>query len=130
MYTFQNDYSEGCHPAVLEALVRNNLEHTSGYGVDPYCEEARGMIKEAFGCPEADVHFLVGGTQTNQTAIAAFLRPWEAAVCTSLGHIAVHETGAVEATGHKVITCPSEGGILTPEMVRAAVAAHPDEHMV
>ena len=88
------------------------------------------MIKEAFGCPEADVHFLVGGTQTNQTAIAAFLRPWEAAVCTSLGHIAVHETGAVEATGHKVITCPSEDGILTPEMVRAAVAAHPDEHMV
>ena len=130
MYTFQNDYSEGCHPAVLEALVRTNLEHTSGYGVDPYCEEARGMIKEAFGCPEADVHFLVGGTETNQTAIAAFLRPWEAAVCTSLGHIAVHETGAVEATGHKVITCPSEDGILTPEMVRAAVAAHPDEHMV
>lgn len=76
MYTFQNDYSEGCHPAVLEALVRTNLEHTSGYGVDPYCEEARGLIKEAFGCPEADVHFLVGGTQTNQTAIAAFLRPW------------------------------------------------------
>lgn len=130
MIFFQNDYSEGCHPAVLEALNRTNFDHTSGYGRDPYCEEAAGLIREAFHCEGADVHFLVGGTQTNQTAIAAFLRPWEAAVCTSLGHIAVHETGSIEATGHKVVTCPSEDGLLTPEMVRAAVAAHPDEHMV
>ena len=130
LYTFQNDYSEGCHPAVLEALTRTNYDHTSGYGTDPYCERARALIREAFRCPGADVHFLTGGTQVNQTAIAAFLRPWEAAVCTNLGHIAVHETGAIEATGHKVVTCPSEDGILTPEMVRTAVAAHPDEHMV
>ncbi len=130
MIYLKNDYSEGCHPAVLAALTRTNLEATTGYGGDAYCKDAAEKIKARFGCPDADVHFLVGGTQVNFTAINAFLRPWEAAVATSLGHIAVHETGAVEGTGHKVLTAPCTDGILTPEMVRSIAAAHPDEHMV
>ncbi len=130
MIYLKNDYSEGCHPAVLEKLTQTNLEATTGYGCDDYCKAAADRIKARFQCPDADVHFLVGGTQVNFTALDAFLRPWEAAVCTELGHIAVHETGAVEGTGHKVLTAPCTDGILTPEMVRKIVAAHPDEHMV
>lgn len=130
MIYLKNDYSEGCHPNVLAALTKTNLEATTGYGCDEYCKQAADKIKARFGCPDADVHFLVGGTQVNFTVLSAFLRPWEAAIATSLGHIAVHETGAVEGTGHKVLTAPCTDGILTPEMVRAIVAAHPDEHMV
>ena len=80
MYHFRNDYSEGAHPRVLEALIRTNLESTAGYGEDAYCAAAAAAIRTRFGCPSAAVHFLVGGTQTNFTAISAFLRPWEAAV--------------------------------------------------
>lgn len=130
MIYLKNDYSEGCHPEVLAALTRTNLEATTGYGEDEYCKAAAEKIKARFQCPDADVHFLVGGTQVNFTALDAFLRPWEAAVATSLGHIAVHETGAVEGTGHKVLTAPCTDGILTPLMVREIVAAHPNEHMV
>ena len=130
MIYLKNDYSEGCHPEVLAALTRTNLEATTGYGEDEYCKAAAEKIKARFQCPDADVHFLVGGTQVNFTALDAFLRPWEAAIATSLGHIAVHETGAVEGTGHKVLTAPCTDGILTPQMVREIVAAHPNEHMV
>ena len=130
MYSFKNDYSEGCHPRILEALTRTNLEQTVGYGLDPYCEEAAGLIRQATACPEAAIHFLVGGTQTNQTALAAFLRPHQCALAADTGHINVHETGAIEATGHKVVTLPHQNGKLTPDMIRAMVAAHPDEHMV
>jgi len=130
MYFFKNDYSEGCHPQILEALTRTNLKQTVGYGLDPYCEEAARLIRAAADCPDAAVHFLVGGTQTNQTALAAFLRPHQCALAAETGHINVHETGAIEATGHKVVTLPGEDGRLTPELVRAMVAGHPDEHMV
>ena len=124
MYHFRNDYSEGAHPRVLEALIRTNLESTAGYGEDAYCAAAAAAIRTRFGCPSAAVHFLVGGTQTNFTAISAFLRPWEAAVAADTGHIAVHETGAVEARGHKVITVPHQNGKVTPQALREVCREH------
>lgn len=131
MYRFTNDYSEGAHPSILEAMTATNLEGNFGYGCDPHCEHAAALIRQRIGRPDADVHFFVGGTQTNATCICAFLRPHEAAIAAHSGHICVHETGAVEATGHKCIAMPAApGGKLTPELVRQAVAAHPDEHMV
>lgn len=80
MISFRNDYAQGAHPAVLDALLRTNLESTPGYGEDRYCQQAAQTVRSRFACPQADVHFLVGGTQTNFTAIAAFLRPWEAEI--------------------------------------------------
>ena len=131
MYRFTNDYSEGAHPSILEAMTATNLEGNFGYGCDPHCEHAAALIRQKIGRPDADVHFFVGGTQTNATCICAFLRPHEAAIAAHSGHICVHETGAVEATGHKCIAMPAApGGKLTPELVQQAVAAHPDEHMV
>ena len=131
MYRFTNDYSEGAHPSILEAMTATNLEGNFGYGCDPHCEHAAALIRQKIARPDADVHFFVGGTQTNATCICAFLRPHEAAIAAHSGHICVHETGAVEATGHKCIAMPAApGGKLTPELVRQAVAAHPDEHMV
>ena len=130
---FRNDYSEGAHPDVLRALVETNLEPTVGYGCDEYCAQASAALRARFACPDADVHFLVGGTQTNLIAAAAFLRPWEAMIAADTGHVAVHETGAIEATGHKVYVVPGADGKLTPKAIRAAVADHQngtDEHMV
>lgn len=124
MYHFRNDYSEGAHPKVLSALVETNLLSTPGYGQDEYCARAARLVRERFGCPEAAVHFLVGGTQANFTAISAFLRPWEAAVAVDTGHIAVHETGAVEARGHKVLTTPHENGKMTPGALQTLWDAH------
>lgn len=133
MIYFRNDYSEGAHPKVLQALVETNLVSTPGYGCDEYCACARELLRERFACPNADVHFLVGGTQTNLTAAAAFLRPWEAVIAADTGHIAVHETGAIEATGHKVYVVPGVDGKLTSDAIRTAVRDHQtgtEEHMV
>ena len=133
MIYFRNDYSEGAHPKVLQALVESNLVSTPGYGCDEYCACARELLRERFACPNADVHFLVGGTQTNLTAAAAFLRPWEAVIAADTGHIAVHETGAIEATGHKVYVVPGVDGKLTSDAIRTAVRDHQtgtEEHMV
>ena len=133
MLNFCNDYSEGAHPRVMRALMDTNLASTPGYGCDDYCAAARAALKTRFGCPEADVHFLVGGTQTNLVAAAAFLRPWEALIAAESGHVAVHETGAIEATGHKVFVVPGENGKLTADAVRRAVMEHrtgTEEHMV
>ncbi|WP_099469704.1 threonine aldolase family protein [Konateibacter massiliensis] len=130
MYSFKNDYSEGAHPRIIEAITRTNMEQTVGYGLDEYSEQAREQIKAVIKSQAAEVHFLVGGTQTNQTAIAAFLRPYQAAVSADTGHINVHETGAIEATGHKVVTAKSEDGKLTPALIDKAVKEHTDEHMV
>ena len=130
MIRFTNDYSEGCHPSILEAMAATNTEGNPGYSTDPHSAHAHQLIRAATGRPDASVHILVGGTQTNATAIAAFLRPYEAVIAAVSGHICVHETGAIEATGHKCIACPAQDGKLTPGAVRAAVAAHPDEHMV
>ena len=126
MIYFHNDYSEGCHEKVLEALTRTNLEQTPGYGTDDYCKEAAELICKACGRDDLRVHFLVGGTQANLTVIAAALRPYQAAVCAVSGHINVHETGAVEATGHKVLGLPSGDGKITAKQVRDLVAAHRD----
>ena len=130
MIRFTNDYSEGCHPSILEAMAASNTEGNPGYSTDPHSAHAHALIRAAIGRPDAAVHILVGGTQTNATAIAAFLRPYEAVIAATSAHICVHETGAIEATGHKCIACPADDGKLTPAAVRAAVAAHPDEHMV
>ena len=134
MIYFNNDYSEGCHEAVLEALTRTNLEQTPGYGEDLYCRRAADRIRKLCGREDLYVQFLVGGTQTNLTVIAAALRPHQGALCAESGHIHVHETGAVEATGHKVLTLPSADGKITERQVRDAVQAHrcdaSFEHMV
>jgi len=134
MIYFNNDYSEGCHQKVLDALIRTNMEQTLGYGEDEYCAAAAAKIKTLCGQEEAAVHFLVGGTQANLTVIDAALRPHQGALCPVGGHINVHETGAVEATGHKVLTVPSDDGKITAEQVRAVVLSHRAdssfEHMV
>ncbi len=124
MHNFQCDYTEGAHPKLLEALVKTNMEQTCGYGLDPYCEQARAKIRAACAAPNADVHFLVGGTQTNTTVIASVLRPYQGAVCAAEGHIAVHETGAIEATGHKVLPLPCTNGKISAGEVKACFAEH------
>ena len=130
MISFKNDYSEGALPEILEALVNSNLEQTVGYGMDEYCARAVEKIKNKINRPGAQVHFLVGGTQTNQTCISAFLRSYEAVIGVKTAHINVHETGAIEATGHKVVAVEGVDGKVTPQDIRAAVAYHEDEHMV
>lgn len=129
MYSFLNDYSEGAHPKVLEALVSTNDIQTVGYGLDEYCHQAREIIQQRIQ-QEADVHFLVGGTQTNSIVIKAALKSYQAVMACDEGHIFVHETGAIEATGHKVLTRPHVDGKLTVDMVQSMLDEHGDEHMV
>lgn len=124
MIYFNNDYAEGCHPAVLKRLIDTNLEQTSGYGTDHYCMTAADKIRALCDNPDLSVHFLVGGTQTNLTVIDAALRPHQGVLCAESGHINVHETGAVEATGHKVLALPSNDGKITADQIRNNVLAH------
>ena len=124
MIYFNNDYAEGCHEAVMNALVRTNMEQTPGYSEDHHCASAAAKIRKLCGREDIAVHFLVGGTQTNMTVIAAALRPHQGALCAVSGHIHVHETGAVEATGHKVLTLPSADGKITASQVENYVLAH------
>lgn len=130
MLYFMNDYSEGAHEKVLNALIKTNMQQHVGYGVDDITNDAIKLIKKRINSPDADVHLLVTGTQTNTIAIAHFLRPYEAVIATDLGHISVHETGAIEATGHKIIEMESKDGLLTTEMIDAAILKHADEHWV
>ena len=134
MYRFQCDYTEGAHPAIMQRMVETNMEQTDGYGLDPYCDSARQKIKDLCECQDADVHFLVGGTQTNTTVISAALRPYQGAVAAVSGHINVHETGAIEATGHKVLPLPSGDGKISAVQVDEMCHAHftdgSQEHMV
>ncbi|WP_053368804.1 threonine aldolase family protein [Bacillus sp. FJAT-27245] len=130
MYSFKNDYSEGAHPRILNSLLESNLVQEDGYGEDSFTKKAVELIKATLGRNEVDVHLLSGGTQTNLIVISAFLRPHEAAIAASTGHIATHETGAIEATGHKVITVETAEGKLTPAHVQAVADGHNDEHMV
>ena len=131
---FGSDYMEGAHPTVLSRLAETNMEHTSGYGTDVYCESARQKIRAAVGCPDAAVHFLVGGTQTNAAVIDALLRPYQGVLAPETGHIAVHETGAVEFCGHKVLTLPAKEGKITAAAIRGTCSAYwaneTREHMV
>ena len=124
MIRFESDYLEGALPEVMQALNETNLAQTPGYGEDEYCARAAAMIREKCAAPEAHVHVLVGGTQANLTVIAAALRPHQAAVAAVTGHIAAHETGSVEATGHKVITLESGDGKIRAAQVRELVEAH------
>ena len=134
MYRFQCDYTEGAHPAIMQRMIETNMEQTNGYGLDPYCDSARQKIKDLCECQDMDVHFLVGGTQTNTTVISAALRPYQGAVAAVSGHINVHETGAIEATGHKVLPLPSEDGKIAAAQVEEMCHAHwtdgSQEHMV
>ncbi len=116
---FASDYMEGAHPRLMARLNETNLERSAGYGLDPYCESARDRIRAACACPEADVRFLVGGTQTNATIIDALLRPGQAAVAADTGHINTHEAGAIEASGHKIAALPHTNGKITAAQVEA-----------
>lgn len=124
MIYFNNDYAEGCHPKVLQRLLESNMVQTPGYGTDEYCTAAAAKICAVCGRKDLAVHFLVGGTQANLTVIDAALRPHQGVLCASSGHIHVHETGAVEATGHKVLPLESHDGKVTASQIREYVLAH------
>lgn len=124
MILFNSDYTEGGHPRLMEALVKTNLEQTVGYGEDVYCEKAREAIRSACDAPQADVHFLVGGTQANFTVISSALRSFQGVLCADSGHINVHETGAVEATGHKVLPLAGQDGKINAKQVKEAFELH------
>lgn len=134
MIQFQCDYNEGAHPLIMQRLVETNMHQTVGYGEDDFCAEARRLIRQACNRDDVDVHFLVGGTQTNATVIAHTLRPYQGVISAVTGHINVHETGAIEATGHKVLAIDSADGKLTAVQIEQAVQAHlhedGPEHMV
>lgn len=130
MYSFTNDYSEGAHPRILQAMLEANLIQNTGYSLDAHTSHAIELIKEEINCREADIHIIVGGTQTNLITISAALRPYQAVISPSTGHINVHETGAIEATGHKVLSVPAADGKLTPALVQEVLDFHTDEHMV
>ena len=134
MLSFQNDYQEGAHEKILKRLMETNLEPQSGYGSDSYTESAKEKIRKVCECPQADVWFLTGGTQTNQNVIDAMLQPYEGVVAASTGHVSVHEAGAIEFTGHKVLTIPQhEGKIYAEELesyLRGFWEDTDHEHMV
>lgn len=130
-YGFLNDYSEVAHPRLLQALSALGGEQNPGYGLDPHSRRASELIRAQLGTARVDIHLLVGGTQTNLAAISSFLRPHQAAIAVPSGHIATHETGAIEATGHKVVAAAAAaGGKLTPDAVEHVLQEHTDEHMV
>ena len=124
MILFHNDYSEGCHEKVLAALVKTNMEQTPGYSEDIYCAAATDKIRKCCGREDLAVHFLVGGTQANLVVIAAGLRPHQGVLCADSGHVNVHETGAIEATGHKVLGLPSVHGKINARQVMDYCVAH------
>lgn len=117
MLHFDSDYMEGAHPKILERLLETNMQKTTGYGTDDYCESARNKIREACHCPEAEIYFFTGGTQTNATVIDAMLHSYEGVIAANTGHISVHEAGAIEASGHKVLEVQSNNGKLSSEVV-------------
>lgn len=124
MVSFTCDYSEGAHPEILRALINTNLEQQPGYGEDAYTQSARDKIRLAAGCPDADVFLLTGGTQTNATVIDAMLRGYEGVVAVETGHIAVHEAGAIEFGGHKVLTVKGEDGKMPVGGLKALLDSH------
>lgn len=130
MISFKNDYSEGAHPRVMETLLRTNLEQTDGYGEDPYTLEAYKYIKEKIQCEDCNIRFIVGGTQTNLLVISQILRPYQSVISAETGHINGHETGAIEATGHKVELISAPEGKLTPQLVEKVLSIHTDAHNV
>jgi len=130
MYSFMNDYSEGAHPRILELLNKSNYDQNAGYGQDVHSEKSREYIRKLIGKENADLHFIPGGTLTNLIVVSALLRPHQCVISADTGHINVHETGAIEATGHKVIAVPSVEGKLNPKAIHEVLYYHSDEHMV
>ena len=118
MVSFENDYNKGAHPAVIDALVKTNLDACTGYGEDEYCARAKEKIKAALDCPDAEIFFLTGGTQTNAVVISSLTREYEGVVAATTGHVSVHEAGAIEGTGHKVLEIPAVDGKITPDALR------------
>ena len=118
MLYFENDYCEGAHPTILQKLTETNFEKVPGYGTDPYCASAREKIRAACACPDADVTFISGGTQTNAIVIASMLQRWQGVLAAATGHVAAHEAGAIEYTGHKVISLPAHEGKVSAADVR------------
>lgn len=130
MLFFKNDYSIGAHPQVLQALVDNNLVFSDSYGHDSFCGKTAETVRELFKATAADVFFFSGGTQANKVCLAAFLRPYEAAIAADSAHICVHETGAIESTGHKCIAVPATQGKIRPEQIDQVMAFHNFDQMV
>ena len=124
MLRFECDYSEGCIEKIQKALVNTNLDQTPGYGMDEHCERARSIIRKLCARDDADVQFLVGGTQANMTLIAAALRPHQGVIAADTGHVNVHESGAIEATGHKVLTIPGKDGKITADQIQKVLHSH------
>jgi threonine aldolase len=129
-YRFFDDYSEGAHPQILEALSLTNFSQNTGYGNDSFCQQAVSILKDKTGNPEADIHLVSGGTQANLIALSAMLRPYESVIAPLSGHIAVNEAGAIEATGHKINTVQTVNGKLYAQDIQNVVDSHRDEHMV
>ena len=131
---FASDYMEGAHPAIMQRLIETNLVKTAGYGLDEYCDSAKEKIRAACGAPDADVHFLVGGTQTNATVIDALLKSYQGVVAAETGHISTHEAGAIEFGGHKIMTLPHNNGKIDAAHVRAMLEGYYNDgnhdHMV
>lgn len=134
MVRFECDYSEGACPEIIKKLEKTNMEQTPGYGEDIYCNKAREKIKKICKCPNAEVQFLVGGTQTNMTVIGSILKSYQGVISADTGHINVHETGAIEVTGHKVLAIHTEDGKLTDKQVKQVYQSHYEDenhqHMV
>ena len=130
MISFQNDYSEGAHPYILKAIAENNDNQEQGYGLDRHTREFSDILQKLTGREDFDVHLIPGGTQTNLLAISSFLRPHEACIAAESGHISTHETGAIEATGHKILTVSSSDGKLSPRVIDPVLLEHHFEHMV
>ena len=130
IYSFANDYSEGCHPSVLEALSRTNLEQQAGYGDDAYSKSAIRLIREKTICPDADVHFIAGGTLANLVVLASILKPFQSLITADTGHINTHEAGAIEATGHKMETVRTADGKLRPDDIKPVLNKFPEYHTV
>lgn len=132
--SFSCDYMEGAHPQILQRLVETNLEKTPGYGSDCYCEAAKAKIREACNAPAAEIFFLVGGTQTNATVSDAMLKSYPGVIAASTGHISVHEAGAIEFGGHKVLTLPHHNGKISASQIRALLEQYQNDanhdHMV
>ena len=131
---FASDYMEGAHPAIMQRLMETNMLHSTGYGTDEFSEHARALVRKACDAPEADVYFLVGGTQANATVITSILRPYQGVIAAETGHVATHEAGAIEAGGHKVIALPHKNGKLDAATIGRCIKGYWDdanhEHMV
>jgi len=123
-FSFKNDYSEGCHPQILESLLRNNLDQQAGYGEDDYSKKAKDLIKNKIEAQDADVYFVSGGTQANLIVISSILRPYQCVISAATGHILNNETGAIEATGHKILSIEKEDGKLFPSDIIPVLESH------